>query len=72
MSLATCCCRVTSASVTSAWLLLLPLLMQVENTAARVAAHAMWISPFLGVLYLQVYDYKEKPKWLLAVFEHCE
>ena len=48
------------------------LLMQVENTAARVAAHAMWISPFLGVLYLQVYDYKEKPKWLLAVFEHCE
>jgi hypothetical protein len=56
----------------SAWLLLPLLLMQVENTAARVAAHAMWISPFLGVLYLQVYDYKEKPKWLLAVFEHCE
>jgi len=38
---------------------------------AKVAFHAAWASPVLAIVYLQVYGYKDKPHWVLGVYEHA-
>eukprot|EP01043_Picozoa_sp_COSAG02_P036048 COSAG02_NODE_2618_length_8405_cov_31.820010_3_plen_138_part_00 len=41
------------------------------SNSAKVAFHAAWASPFLAIVYLQVYGYKDKPHWVLGVYEHA-
>eukprot|EP01050_Picozoa_sp_SAG11_P049879 SAG11_NODE_27490_length_332_cov_0.665236_1_plen_82_part_10 len=41
----------------------------VRDTSVQVAFHGMWLSPTLGVLYLLLYQYKQKPHYSLGLME---
>ena len=46
-------------------------LATVPSSSAQVAFHAAWASPVSAIVYLQVYGYKDKPHWVLGVYEHA-
>ena len=43
-----------------------------RNYVIQLAFHGLWISPTIGLTYYWVYaGWKEKPPYVLGVFEHC-